>query len=323
MRFLLRRLLHSLFLLAAASVIAFALVNLAPGDFYDELRLRPEVSARTVAAIRSEHDLGRSLPERYFQWLRSVIHGDWGVSLAYNSPARPIVWSRAKNTLLLGATATVLAWLIAMPLGLWVAATPAKWANALANATVAVLLATPELVLALVMLLFAVRTGYFPAGGLRDSVGSESGGASLWARGADVAKHLVLPAVCLAAGLLPLLVLHVRTAGKEALASPFVTAARAYGIPFRRVLLRHVLPAAANPLISLLGLSLGLMMSSSLIVEAIFSWPGLGQLMWNAILERDFFLIVDAVLLATGFLIAGNLFSDVLLYASDPRIRAE
>jgi len=322
MRFLLRRLLHSLLLLAAASVIAFALVNLAPGDFYDALRLRPEVSAGTVAAIRSEHGLDRSLPEKYLGWLRSVLEGDWGVSLAYNSPARPIVWSRAKNTLLLGATATLLAWLLAMPLGLWVAAYPAKWSNALVSVTISILLATPELVLALLMLLFAVRTGYLPAGGMLDEAARGSRAASLWEQAADLTRHLFLPTACLAAGLLPILVLHVRAAGKEALASPFVTAARAYGIPFRRVLLRHALPAAANPLISLVGLSLGLMMSSSLVVEAIFSWPGLGQLMWNAILERDFFLIVDAVLLATGFLIGANLLSDLLLYASDPRIRA-
>ncbi len=325
MRFLLRRVLHSLFLLASASVLSFLVVNLAPGDFYEALRLRPDISPATVAALRSQHGLNESLPARYLYWVRSIVQGDWGFSLAYNSPARPILWSRAKNTLLLAGTATLLAWLIALSVGLWSAAHPGTWGDSLASATVSILLATPELVLALLLLLFAVRTGYFPAGGLMslDSPPAESSVVHLGARIEDIARHLFLPSVCLAAGLLPLLFLHVRTAAREALQSPFVTAARGYGIPFRRVLLRHALPAAANPLISLFGLSLGLLMSSSLVIEAIFSWPGLGQLMLEAILQRDFFLVVDAGMLATGFLIAGNLLADVLLYASDPRIRVE
>ena len=110
---------------------------------------------------------------------------------------------------------------------------------------------------------------------------------------------------------------------KEALQSPFVMAARGYGIPLHRMLLRHALPAAANPLVSLFGLSLGLLASSSLVVEAIFSWPGLGQLLLEAIFNRDFFLVIDAGMLATACLILGNLLADVLLYAIDPRTRVE
>jgi peptide/nickel transport system permease protein len=326
MCFLLRRVLHSLFLLAGASVISFVVVNLAPGDFYDALRLRPNVSPATVSALRSQHGINESLPIRYLHWVRSTVEGDWGFSLAYNSPARPILWSRAKNTLLLTAAATLLAWLVALPVGLWSAAHPGTWADSLSTAGVSMLLATPELVLALLLLLLAVRTGYFPAGGmtsLDSSSQPESSAVHLWIRIEDLARHLFLPSVCLAAGLLPLLFLHVRTAAKEALQSPFVTAAQGYGIPFRRVLLVHALPVAANPLISLFGLSLGLLTSSSLVIEAIFSWPGLGKLMLEAIFQRDFFLVVDAGMLATACLIAGNLVADVLLYASDPRIRAE
>jgi peptide/nickel transport system permease protein len=325
MRFLLRRLLHSIFLLAGASVLSFVVVNLAPGDFYDALRLRADISPATVSALRSQHGINESLPMRYVRWVRSAIEGDWGFSLAYNSPARPIVWSRAKNTLLLTATATLLAWLVALPLGIWSAAHPGRWPDSIATAGVSIVLATPELVLALLLLLAAVRTGYFPAGGMTslDSSPSESSPMNLWVRIEDVARHLFLPSVCLAAGLLPLLFLHVRTATREALQSPFVTAAQGYGIPFGRVVLRHALPVAANPLISLFGLSLGLLASSSLVIEAIFSWPGLGQLMLEAILQRDFFLVVDAGMLATSCLIAGNFLADVLLYASDPRIRAQ
>ena len=174
------------------------------------------------------------------------------------------------------------------------------------------------------LLLFDVPTGYFPAGGLTATAtslpGSVVGG---WPRAMDIASHLVLPSLCLVAGLLPMLLSHVRTAVRETLEAPFVSAARGYGIPFRRVLLRHVLPASANPLISLFGLSIGMLISSSLLIEAIFSWPGLGQLMVEAILQRDFFLVIDASVLATGFFVAGNFMADLLLYAADPRIRAD
>lgn len=318
MRFLLRRTLHSLFLLVGASVLSFVLVNLAPGDFFAAMRLNPEISAGTVNALRAQHDLNRPLPVRYLHWVSSIAKGDWGFSFAYNSPAAPILWSRTRNTLLLTGASTALAWLIAIPLGIWAAARPGAWADLFTGGVISVLLAIPELVLALLLLLFAVRTGYFPSGGLMSS-----GATRAWTHGTDVVRHLFLPAICLAAGLLPLLLSHVRTAMAEVLQSPFITAARGYGIPSRRLLLRHALPAAANPLLSLFGFSIGMLVSSSLLVEAIFSWPGLGQLMLEAIQQRDVFLMVDTAVLATAFLILGNFIADVLLFASDPRIRAE
>ena len=166
MRFLLRRILHSGLLLVAASALSFIIVNLAPGDFYDALQLRTDVSLGTVSALRSQHGLNESLPRRYLSWVRSSIQGDWGLSLAYNGPAGPIVWSRAKNTFLLAGTATLLAWLVALPVGIWSAARSGTWTDSLATGGVSILLATPELVLALLLLLIAVRTGYFPAGGM-------------------------------------------------------------------------------------------------------------------------------------------------------------
>jgi peptide/nickel transport system permease protein len=190
---------------------------------------------------------------------------------------------------------------------------------------ISVLLSVPELVLALLLMLLAVRTGYLPVGGLM-SMGAavtDSSVRNVWSETGDVARHLLLPSICLAAGLLPLFCLHIRAAMKDALQSPFVMAALGHGIPFRRVLLWHALPAAANPLISLFGLSLGTLISSSLLTEAVFSWPGLGQLMVEAIQQRDLLLVQDAGLLATGFLVAGNLVADLMLYAFDPRIRTE
>jgi peptide/nickel transport system permease protein len=324
MHFLIRRFLHSLFLLAGASLLSFALADIAPGDFFDSMRVNPEISPSTVAALRRQHGLDDRLPIRYLHWLRSGLKGEWGYSFAYNSPAGPILSSRARNTLLLAITATLFSWIIALPLGAWAAARPRSWVGWLAGGTTSILLATPELVLGLLLLLLAVRTRYFPVGGLVSPAASGLGPpGGFWMTTRDMASHIILPIICLAAGLLPLLLSHVRSAVSETLQSQFVIAARGYGIPFRRVLIRHVLPAAANPLISLLGLSIGMLMSSSLLIEVIFSWPGLGQLMVEAVMQRDFYLVIDAGMLATAFLLAGNLLADVLLFLSDPRIRAE
>ncbi len=122
-------------------------------------------------------------------------------------------------------------------------------------------------------------------------------------------------------GLLPVLIRHVRAAVAEAMGAPFAMAARAHGIAGRRLLVRHILPAALNPLISLFGFSLGTLLSASLLVEVIVGWPGLGPLFLDAIFARDYALVLGVVLVSTTFLIAGNLVADLLLYRADPRIR--
>jgi peptide/nickel transport system permease protein len=319
-RYFARRVFYSLFLLVSVSVLSFALIDLAPGDFFDTLRLDPHISASTINALRSEHGLDRPLPVKYLFWLRSICRGEWGFSIAYNSPAAPILRFRARNTLLLTGTATLFAWLIAIPFGIWSAARQGKAPDFFIRGMVSVLLGIPDLVLALLLLICAVRSGYFPVGGM---VSLDFPQMTTWAKCRDVAGHLLLPTVCLTAGSLPLLLSHVRTAIAEVLQSPFIMAARGLGIPLRRLLFQHALRAAANPLISLFGFSIGILLSSSLLIEVIFGWPGLGQLILEAILQRDFYLVIDAAMLAAIFLIAGNLLADVLLYASDPRIRAE
>jgi peptide/nickel transport system permease protein len=315
-----RRILYSLFLLIGVSLLTFVLVDLAPGEFFDEMRLDPRVSAATIAGLRSQYGLDQPLPLKYLHWLRSVASGEGGFSFAYDSPAAPIVLARARNTLLLTGTATVFAWLIAIPFGMWSAAQPGRFADLLARGTVFALLAIPDLIMALLLLALAVRSGYFPPGGV---VGLDFPQFDFWSKCKDLARHFFLPTLCLTAGLLPLLLSHVRASMIEVLQSPFIAAAHAHGIPLSRLLLRHALPAAANPLISLFGFSLGILLSSSVVIEGIFGWPGLGQLLIEAILQRDFYLVVDAAVLATVFLIFGNLLADALLYAIDPRIRAE
>jgi peptide/nickel transport system permease protein len=312
MRYAARRLLHSVLLLLGVSVFSFLLSDLAPGDFYSEMQADPRFSPETVAALRAQNGLDRPLPVRYAIWLKSVAKGEFGYSLAYRGPVAPLLRQRIPPTLLLTGVATLLAWLIALPLGIWSAATRRKWTESLLKALLSVLLSVPELLLAIVLLAIAVQTGSLPPGGIN------SPGVS---GAADTLRHLIIPVTVLVLGLVPILTRHVRTAVSEVMDAPFALAAQAQGIPRRRLLFRHLLPAALNPLISLFGFSLATLLSAGLLVEVVVGWPGIGPLFLDAILARDFALVLGVVMISTTFLIAGNLIADLLLYRADPRIR--
>jgi len=315
--YVLRRLLHAALLLVGVSILTFAFTELAPGDYYTEMRVDPSIPPETVEALRQKAGFDRPLPARYAAWAASVLRGDFGYSLAYAGPVAPLVKERLGATLLLAGSATLLAWLLAVPLGIW-NATRRGWQDAAARGAMALLLIIPDLLLAIVLLLLAVETGWFPAGGMASPDAASLTG---WGRAADVLRHLCLPAAVLTIGMLPMLVRHVRAAMLEAMDAPFALSARAQGVPRMRLLFRHLLPAAVNPLVSLFGLSIGTLLSASLLVEVVMGWPGLGPLLIEAIMARDVAIVLAVVMLSATFLILGNLAADLLLYRLDPRIR--
>ncbi|HMD48148.1 MAG TPA: ABC transporter permease [Bryobacteraceae bacterium] len=298
-RYLLRRLLHVIFLLASVSVLAFLLLTLAPGDFLGEAKLNPQLSASTLAALRQRYGLNKSLPQKYLYWIESTARGDLGVSFAYDLPVSVLVWPRAFKTLQLSITALAFSWFLAVPLGVWSAAARRTLPDRILSALTSTLVAIPELALACLFLLVVVRSGAFHS------------------------SSPVLPVAILVLGALPILVRHVRAALLEAANQPFASAARANGIRGRQLWFGWLLPAAANPLTSLFGLSVAGLISSSLVVEVFLGWPGLGPLFLEAIAARDLYLVIGPVMLSAVFLSLGTLLADVLLYALDPRIRIE
>jgi peptide/nickel transport system permease protein len=318
MRYFLRRWMQAVFLLIGVSILTFLFSAIAPGNYFDEMRLNPQISPETVAALRAQYQLDRPLPVRYARWVNSLLHGEMGFSFANNSPVAPLLWARARNTLLLTLTATLIAWALALPLGIWSAETRGRLPDRALSGATAALLVIPELVLALGLLILAVRSGWFPTGGMF-SVGFEI--LSPMQKFRDVAWHMELPVLALVLSALPILVRHVRAAVAEVLDAPFLRAAASHGIPQRTLHYKYALRAAANPLISLFGFSLGVLLSGSLLVEVVMSWPGLGPLLLEAILARDLYVVIGGVLCSTIFLVVGNFFADVLMYWADPRIR--
>lgn len=295
--YLARRLLHAVLLLAGISIFTFLLLEIAPGDFLGEAKLNPQLSPSTLAAVREQLGLNQSLPRKYVHWLGSVANGTFGVSFAYNLPVSTLLWPRARKTLELTLVSLVLSWLIALPLGLWSAARSGEWVDRIFGAATSFLLALPDLVLACLLLFVAVRAGWYHSG------------------------RSVLPVTVLVLAAVPMLLRHARSALLDVTEQSNVRAARSYGISGARLWFRWLLPAAANPLASLFGLSIAGLLSSSLLVETILGWPGLGPLFLEAIAARDFYLVVGPVMFSAVFLIAGVLIGDLLLYALDPRIR--
>lgn len=295
--YLLRRLLHAVFLIAGISVLSFVLMELAPGDFLGEARINPQLSAATVAALRDQYGLNKSLPQKYLYWLGSVANGSFGVSFSYNLPVSTLLWPRARKTLELTLSAWLLSWIIALPLGVWSAGRHGGWVDRVITVLISALLGLPDLVLACLVLFLALRTGWFRTG------------------------HANLPITVLTLAALPVLVRHVRSSVLDVAQQPHAQAARAHGIHGGQLWFQWLLPAAANPLASLFGLSIAGCISSSLLVETIFGWPGLGPLFLEAIAARDFYLVIAPVILSAVFLVAGVFIGDLLLYAVDPRIR--
>jgi peptide/nickel transport system permease protein len=318
-RYLIRRLGHALLLLWGVATLLFILLQAAPGEFFTEMKLNPQISAETIAGLRTQYGLDQPLPVRYIRWMGSVAKGEFGYSFAYNIPVATLLWPRIRNTLMLTVPALIISWFLAVPLGALAASRKGKWPDRVFSAGTSTLLALPDLLIALLFLLLALRSGIFPVGGM-SSTAQEEG---WWKSAVDTIWHMALPVAALVVGSLPILLRHVRASMVEVLNSSYMRAAQGHGLFRNSLLYRYALRAAANPLISLFGLSLAGLLSVSLLVEVVMSWPGLGPLLIEAILSRDLFVVIAAVVFSTIFLVVGNLLADVLLYTFDPRIRMQ
>ena len=306
-----RRLLFALFLVFVVSSAALVLARAAGGD-YVTVALGIEARRETIDAARTRYGLDRPLAAQYADWLTRAIRLDLGRSLLYDRPVRDLIPERAANTAVLAFTALVIATLLGLPLGI-VAGSGRGLAAAAIRAASVVLLSMPPLLTSLFLLFVAARTGW-PVAGMR-SAGAAPDGLTV-----DLLQHLIVPASALA---LPLAATFERIqaqAMSETLASPFVVAALARGIPRSRIVWRDALKASMRPIAAVYGLVVGTLLSGSFIVEVITAWPGLGALTLDALRARDIYLVAGCAGAGSIFLAAGSLFSDAALAVADPRV---
>jgi len=316
--FLFKRLLHLIPLLLGVSLLTFLLMALSPGDYYTALSQNPQISPETLAHLKARFHLGEPWYVQYVYWLKNILHGDFGYSMAYKIPASSLIFERLGNTFLLSFSALILAWGVAIPLGIWAAVKKDLWADRACSLVAFIGLSVPDVLLSLLALWFAAATGWFPVGGAQSPIYDLlSPAQQFW----DRAHHLLLPALVLAAADMAGIMRQTRSNLLDTLRAEYVTAARARGLGEGWVIYRHALRNAINPLLTIFGYSLAALLSGAFIVENIMAWPGLGRLTLEAFFAKDSYLVVDSVVLATALLVAGNFIADLLLAWSDPRIR--
>ncbi len=317
LRFLAGRLLFALLLVFVVSSSALLLTRLAPGDITSE-DVGAGVSSASLAAERARLGLDRPVWAQYAEWMGRAVRFDFGTSLLYGRPVASLVAERARNTALLAVVALLAATLIGLPLGIVAGSRPGVVSHAIRALSV-LLLSLPSLVSSLLLVFLAARTGWLPAGGMTSLHAAPDAG---WAAAvADVAWHLVVPATALALPLAATLERLQARAMAETLAEPFVTAARARGLSWRRVVWRAALKPSLKPVAAVYGLIIGSLLSGSFVVEIATAWPGLGRLMFDALRSRDLYLVAGCGAAGGLFLALGSVLSDLALAAVDPRLR--
>lgn len=301
--------------MALVALLTFLLIDVTPGSYLDDLSTNPQISTETIERMRVQFGLDQPFYRKFLRWSASVASGDFGYSFVYQRPIRSLIAERIMNTLLLNVTALATAWMLGLMIGLAGAASRGSPLDWILGIFTAILLASPGVVLAVLLLAGAARFG-FPVGGLS---AADDGGAT-GQRLLDLLRHLVVPASAVALVWLPAIARHMRAALLAALDAPYVLGARSRGVGRWRLLLVHALREALAPVSALFGVSLSAVLSASLVVEVVMAWPGVGQLAYDAVFKRDIFLVVDLAQLSAILLLIGNTIADAFLRRLDPRV---
>jgi len=321
----LRRLVIAVPSVALVLTVTFAALHLAPGDPV-RLYLGPVADPEVVAATRHALRLDRSLPAQYVDWLARFARGDWGTSIAQQRPVSRVLGDALGPTLLLVGSSLLLTYLAGILLGSFQASRRRTGLDATLTGITSVLYALPSYVLALgLMLVFAYGAALWgwPAALRLPAFGAAGLGTDLLSpasRLADRLRHLALPVATLALIGAAGTARFVRAAVLDALRQPFVRAARAKGLPERSVLLRHAVRNALVPVLTLLGLQLPALFSGVVFVETIFAWPGMGRVTVQAVLSRDYPVVMASTAVFAVLVVAGNLLADLLASLADPRL---
>ena len=317
-RYVVQRILQMIPLILGITIISFVLIHAVPGGPLSSFELDPNIKPEDIARIKRNLGLDKPLWQQYFIWLFGLLHGDLGRSLIDGRSVASAIWSRVPNTLLLSVCAIVVEYVVAVPVGAFAALRHRRFFDQAANVYAAVVIAVPGFWLAIILILiFSVQfqawhLPWLPSGGMYTIVGG--GGAF------DRLKHLILPVIALAVPGTAGLIRYVRSSMLEQLGQDYVRTAHAKGLAYYRAAY-HAFRNSLLPVATLLGLQLPTLLSGALLVEVIFSWPGMGQLAYTAATQRDYTMLMSLVVVTSTLVIFGNLLADILYGVLDPRVR--
>ena len=321
-RYLIRRLGYAILTFFGITAVTFALIHSVPGDpitFYIARAGVHTIPPDVLDGIRREYHLDEPLPIQYLHWVRGVVTLDFGRSIVERRPVREQVFEKLPNTVQLNLMAFLIAAGIGIPIGLWSATRSGRPIERASAVLFFLLYSLPSFWVALLLMqFFSVRMDIFPLYGMTSDHYYELGTAG---RIADRMKHMVLPVLTLTYAQLAIFARFSKSALTEVIRADFITAARARGAGEATVMWRHALRNALIPLITLLGLTIPYLMSGSVIVEQIFQWDGVGMLYYDAILKRDYPVVMGLTVATAIVTLMASVLSDVLYAVADPRVR--
>ncbi len=320
--FLLKRILGLVPTFFGITLISFFVMHLAPGEPMSlQADFNPKMTPEMRQRLRAQYGLDKPLYVQYARWLKGLVHLDLGRSF---SPDRRKVWDKIRErlpvTILINVLSMLLILAVSIPLGVRAAVKENSVYDQVTTVLVFLAYAAPAFWVALLlMLLFGIEWNLLPVSGLHSLMGYDQMG--LFEKVLDWSKHLVLPVFVSAIGGLAGFSRYTRSSMLEVLRQDYITTARAKGLPERVVIYRHALRNALLPLITILGLSIPGLIGGSVIFESIFAIPGVGQLMWSAVMARDYPVLMGNLVIVAILTLLGNLLADIGYAAVDPRIR--
>lgn len=315
--YILKRILQTLPLLILVSLISFFIIRLSPVDPLAELRLNPSISQETLQKETQRLGLDKPIIVQYGLWAKEFIKGNLGVTTTGESVAVKLK-ERIPNTLLLTSIVIILTWSAGVPLGILAALNWKTPLDRILTVLTSIGMAIPSFFFAVLLLIFAVKTGWFPVGGLTSY---DFQTMNFWGKFLDITRHLILPVTVLFTISLAGLQRQMRANLLDVLDSDYIKFARAKGLSETKVIFKHALRNAINPMITLLGFEFSTLLSGAALTEYVFQYPGLGRLILEAVLKSDINLVMASLMMGAMMLILGNLIADILLILTDPRIR--
>lgn len=316
-QYLTRRLIQMIPILIGISVIIFGLFALAPGDFIDA-NMSMGASQERIDELKALYGFDKPLPVRYINWVSNTIRGNLGLSLQFMKPVTEVIDDYVWNSFILASIAYMLSILIAVPVG--VLSATKQYSKFDMGATVFALMgiAMPSFFLGLLLIkFFAIDLPIFPVSGMSTAGANNTGLAHIL----DVGKHLILPSLVLGLTGVGSLMRHTRTAMLEVIRQDYIRTARAKGLGQRTVIYRHALRNALIPVVTILGMMLPSLFGGAIITEQIFAYPGIGRIALMSLSKRDYPLLMGFNMMLAALTLLGNLLSDILYAAVDPRVR--
>lgn len=324
--YVMRRILAMIPTLGLISVIVFVVIQLPPGDIVTSTLDRMaaqgvEVTAEQVQNLRAQYNLDKPLPLQYLSWVGGFLTGDMGYSFLFARPVNQLVWERLGYTLIITISALLFTWVVALPVGVYTAVRQYSIGDYTLTTLGLIGLATPQFLLALILMYFGYEWFGISIGGLFSPQYEEA--AWSWARMLDLLSHLWIPMVVVGLGGTAVSMRILRANLLDELNKPYVMTARAKGVRPLKLILKYPLRIAINPFISTLGLLLPTLISGEAIVSMVLNLPTTGPLLLQALLTQDMYLAGSFLMLLAVLTVVGMLISDLLLAWSDPRIRHE